>query len=183
MFAKMARRAVRLTHRTTLCVSDQGRCKRVSGLLASVPRDGGIGPDGPLIVDGVDTIDLSAVGNRCGSRFNQVGNLWPALLCEWHSANSALSWRCVALGERTAVLRLIIERRPLMAGSETAIKVGARRASRRSDQLAAGGHAHYLDDAVSAHGDQAVDHVYDNTDMIGDHTHDVSDFRPIIAGR
>ena len=127
MFARMARRAVRLTHRTTLCVSDQS-CL----ILVAIIRDG----------------DVALAQVRLGSGI---------------------------------ILRRVNDVSTFQ--NEIAIKVGPRRTSRPSDQLAAGGHAHYLDDAVSAHGDQAVDHVYDNTDMIGDHTDDVSDVRPIIAGR
>lgn len=64
VFANMAGRAVRLARRITLYVSNQDRSIQLSSAITGIPRAGNIGLGGPLIVKGVDTIDLSAVGTE-----------------------------------------------------------------------------------------------------------------------
>ena len=35
----------------------------VSGVVAQMPRAGSVGPEGPLVVEGIDSIDVTAMGD------------------------------------------------------------------------------------------------------------------------
>ena len=63
-FAETVKRATTHARKITLYISNRDRSIQLATSISGVPVAGGVGPNGPLIVDGIDTIDVSAVGTE-----------------------------------------------------------------------------------------------------------------------
>ena len=56
-----------------------------------------------------------------------------------------------------------------------------RQARASSDKPPAGGDRQHINNVVAAHGDELVDHVHRDADMVGHDPHDISDSRRLLS--